>query len=108
VINPDAAINMAEGAIVDGVGNALFGEMIFQDGVPQKNNFNTYRIIRHNEAPKSIEIHFVKSETDPTGLGEPPFPPVFAAVANALFKATGKRFYQQPFIKDIQAAGLMV
>ena len=57
-------------------------------------------MIRQKEAPKSVEVHFVKNEFDPTGLGEPLFPPVFAAVANALYKATGKRFYDQPF-KDI-------
>lgn len=102
VINPDAATNMAEGGIVDGIGNALFGEMTFSKGVPAKKNFDTYRMIRQKEAPKSVEVHFVKNEFDPTGLGEPLFPPVFAAVANALYKATGKRFYDQPF-KDISA-----
>lgn len=100
VINPDAAKNMAEGGMVDGIGNALFGEMTFNNGVPAKKNFDTYRMIRQKDAPKAIEVHFVKNEFDPTGLGEPLFPPVFAAVANALYKATGKRFYDQPF-KDI-------
>lgn len=102
VVNPDAAINMSEGAIVDGIGNALYGEMTFQDGVPQKNNFNTYRMIRNSEAPKSIEVHFVKNEKDPTGLGEPLFPPIFAALANALYKARGKREYNQPFLSEKQ------
>lgn len=104
VVNPDAARNMGEGGIVDGVGNALFGEMTFVDGVPQKNNFDKYRIIRQKEAPKSIEVHFVGNDHDPTGLGEPLFPPVFAAVANALYKATGKRFYDQPFAKGLQVS----
>lgn len=102
VINPDAAANMGEGAIVDGVGNALFGELTFKDGVPEKNNLNQYRIIRHSEAPKSIEVHFVKNEHDPTGLGEPLFPPIFAAVSNALYKATGTRYYQQPFAPQLE------
>jgi isoquinoline 1-oxidoreductase subunit beta len=101
VINPDAATNMGEGGIVDGIGNALYGEMPFQDGVPQKHNFDKYRMIRLKEAPKSIEIHFVKNETDPTGLGEPLFPPTFAALANALYKAKKKRFYHQPFVSDL-------
>ena len=103
VVNPDAAANMGEGAIVDGIGNALYGEMTFKDGVPQKNNFDTYRMVRHSEAPKSIEVHFVKNEKDPTGLGEPLFPPIFAALANALHKATGKRFYEQPFGKQLES-----
>jgi len=98
VVNPDAAANLAEGAIVDGIGNAFFGGMTFKDGVPEKNNFDKYRMIRHSEAPKTIEVHFVQSEHNPTGMGEPAFPPVFGAVANALYKATGKRYYQQPFL----------
>lgn len=102
VINPDAARNMGEGGIVDGIGNALFGELTFRDGVPEKNNFHQYRMIRQKDAPKHIEVHFVKNNEDPTGLGEPLFPPVFAAVANALYKATGKRFYDQPFGKELQ------
>jgi isoquinoline 1-oxidoreductase beta subunit len=97
VINPDAARNMGEGAIVDGIGNALYGEIAFQNGVPDKMNFDTYRMIRMREAPKSIEIHFVENQEDPTGLGEPFFPPVFGALANALYKAMDKRFYDQPF-----------
>jgi isoquinoline 1-oxidoreductase beta subunit len=104
VINPDAARNMGEGGIVDGIGNALFGELTFKDGVPDKNNFHQYKMIRQKEAPKSIEIHFVKNEIEPTGLGEPLFPPVFAAVANALHKATGKRFYEQPFAKHLEVS----
>ncbi len=53
-------------------------------------------------APKAIDVHFVKNEMAPTGLGEPPFPPVFGAVANALYKATGKRFYNQPFQIELE------
>lgn len=106
VINPDAAMNMGEGGIVDGIGNALYGELTFKDGVPEKNNFNRYRLIRMSEAPKVIEVHFVKNEEQPTGLGEPLFPPVFAGVANALYKATGKRFYNQPFGNDMQPSGV--
>jgi isoquinoline 1-oxidoreductase subunit beta len=108
VVNPDAAANMGEGAIIDGIGNALYGEMTFKDGVPEKNNFNTYRMIRHSEAPKAVEVHFVKNEEDPTGLGEPLFPPIFGAVANALHKATGRRFYEQPFGKQLQSTSANV
>jgi isoquinoline 1-oxidoreductase beta subunit len=103
VVNPDAAANMAEGGIVDGIGNSLFGEMPIENGVPRKNNFHQYQLIRQKEAPKSIEVHFVQSTKDPTGLGEPLFPPIFAAMANALYKATGKRYYNQPFGRDIPA-----
>ncbi len=100
VINPDAATNLCEGGIVDGIGNALYGELSFKDGVPQKSNFDRYRMIRMSEAPKHIDVHFVENDIDPTGLGEPMFPPVFAAVSNAMYKATGKRYYHQPFLDN--------
>lgn len=104
VVNPDAARNLAEGAIVDGIGNALYGELTFKDGIPEQNNFHQYRMIRQAEAPERIDIHFVENDIDPTGLGEPTFPPVFGALANALYKATGKRFYNQPFINGNEVA----
>jgi isoquinoline 1-oxidoreductase beta subunit len=105
VVNPDAAKNMAEGAITDGIGNAFYGELTFKDGVPEKSNFDKYRMIRMGEAPKEIEVHFVQNEIAPTGMGEPPFPPIFGAVANAIFKATGERQYDQPFLGDKQVLG---
>jgi isoquinoline 1-oxidoreductase beta subunit len=101
VVNPDAAINLAEGGIVDGIGHAMYSELTFKDGEPEQKNFDDYRLIRHSEAPKSIELHFVKNETDPTGLGEPPYPPVMGALANALYKATGKRHYHQPYFRNL-------
>ena len=103
VVNPDAATNLTEGGIVDGIGNALYGAMTFKDGVPDKNNFNKYRMIRYREAPKAIDVHFVQNDFDPTGMGEPSFPPVFGALANALYKATGKRLYDQPFGTSLNA-----
>ncbi|MBY0433546.1 MAG: molybdopterin-dependent oxidoreductase, partial [Cyclobacteriaceae bacterium] len=99
VINPDAAVNMVQGAVVDGIGNAFYGGLTHKEGVPGQKNFNQYRMIRHKEAPQKIDVHFVENDIDPTGLGEPPFPPVFAAVANALYKANRKRYYEQPFLK---------
>jgi len=69
----------------------------FDQDAPNKSNYERNKMIRICESPKSIEAHFVKNDIDPTGLGEPLFPPVFAALANALYKASGKRFYDQPF-----------
>jgi isoquinoline 1-oxidoreductase subunit beta len=103
VVNPDAAINMVEGGTVDGIGHALYSELSFENGITQQSNFDTYRLIRHREAPKKIDVHFVENGLDPTGLGEPPSPPVQGALANALYKATGKRIYKQPFYPEINA-----
>tara|TARA_R110000868_G_scaffold145181_3_gene365222 strand:+ start:32275 stop:34524 length:2250 start_codon:yes stop_codon:yes gene_type:complete len=105
VVNPDAASNLAEGGAVDGIGHAMYSGMTFKDGVPEQTNFDRYRLIRHKEAPKVIETHFVESDIDPTGLGEPPFPPIMGALANALYKATGQRHYHQPFISEKQVIG---
>ena len=105
VVNPDAAVNMAEGGIVDGIGHAMYSGMTFNQGKPEQSNFDRYRIIRNNEAPKAIEVHFVENEIDPTGLGEPPFPPIMGAVANALYRATGQRHYHQPFMTETTLKG---
>lgn len=100
VVNPDAATNMIEGGVIDGIGHAMYSAISFKDGTPQESNFDKYRIIRHNEAPSKQEVHFVQNEIDPTGLGEPPLPPVMGALANALYKAKGERYYHQPFTSN--------
>jgi len=105
VINPIAATNLSEGGIVDGLGHSMYSAITFKDGVPQQTNFNGYRLIRHSEAPKQIDVHFVDNNIDPTGLGEPLNPPVIGALANALYKATGKRYYDQPFIVEQKILG---
>jgi isoquinoline 1-oxidoreductase subunit beta len=102
VVNPLAATNMVEGAVVDGIGNSMYSHLTFNNGATEQTNFDRYRMIRHREAPESIDVHFVQNEIAPTGLGEPPFPPVFAAVANAMYKATGKRYYNQPYMVQQQ------
>ena len=105
VVNPDAAVNLSEGGLVDGIGHALYSAMNFKEGVPQQQNFDAYRLIRHKEAPKHIQVDFVQNEIAPTGLGEPTFPPVIGALANALYRATGRRYYNQPFITDKPLVG---
>ena len=78
----------------------MYSAMTFREGAPEQTNFDRYRLIRHSEAPRNIDVHFVDNGIDPTGLGEPPFPPVMGALANALYRATGRRVYHQPFISD--------
>ena len=105
VINPLAAKNQIEGGIIDGIGHATYSEMTFKDGKPQQSNFDTYRLIRHKEAPKEIESFFVDNGIDPTGLGEPSLPPITGALANAMYRATGRRYYSQPFITEKPVVG---
>ena len=105
VVNPEGAINQIEGGIIDGIGHAMYSGLTFSEGRPEQNNFDKYRLIRHAEAPEAIEVFFVENGIKPTGLGEPSLPPVSGALANALAKATGKRFYKQPFVNEMEVLG---
>ena len=99
VINDSGARQQVMGAIVDGYGHAMFGKVSFKEGKADQNNFHQYRLIRMKEIPE-VEVHFVDNGIDPTGLGEPALPPTGGAVANAIFKATGKRLKNQPFMEE--------
>lgn len=99
VVNPSGAETQVEGSIIDGIGHAMFAELTLTNGKPDQTNFHAYRMIRMNEAPE-VEIHFIKSNVAPTGLGEPALPPAGAALANAAFAASGVRLKNQPFIKS--------
>lgn len=105
VVNPDAAKNMIEGGVVDGIGHAMYSQLTFDNGVPNEVNFDKYQLIRHSQAPQEIEVFFVENEIAPTGLGEPGLPPAAGALANALYKATGKRYYHQPFMTNEPVVG---
>lgn len=102
MVNPEGALNQIEGGIIDGIGHALYGQLTFTDGKPDQQNFDTYRLIRHAEAPNTIDVHFVENGIAPTGLGEPSLPPVIGALANALSAAKGERVYDQPFIGSLR------
>lgn len=102
VVNPLGAMNQARGGVLDGIGHALYADFGFKNGVPLANNFNGYQLIRMAQTPK-VKVHFIDSNIAPTGLGEPTLPPVGAAVANAIYKATGKRLTKFPYLKYLNA-----
>jgi isoquinoline 1-oxidoreductase beta subunit len=99
VVNSSGANQQVRGGVVDGMGHALFGNLTFKEGAAEQKNFNNYRLIRFKEVPE-IDVHFVNNGIDPTGLGEPALPPTGGAIANAIYQATGKRLYHQPFNKQ--------
>ncbi|MBC7912893.1 MAG: xanthine dehydrogenase family protein molybdopterin-binding subunit [Pyrinomonadaceae bacterium] len=99
VINLSGAKQQVMGGIIDGMGHAMYGNLSFVKGAAEQINYNKYRLIRMKEIPQ-IDAHFVNNGIDPTGLGEPALPPTAGAVANAIFKASGKRIRKQPFIDD--------
>lgn len=99
VVSLNGATHQVMGGIVDGLGHAMYSKLSFREGAADQNNYNSYRLIRMKEVPE-VETYFVDNGIDPTGLGEPALPPTGGAVANAIFKATGKRLRNQPFIEE--------
>jgi isoquinoline 1-oxidoreductase beta subunit len=105
LIHPDQALAQMQSCINFGQAACMYGEITFKDGTVQQDNFDTFRVTRINEAPKTLNIHFIKSNTTPGGLGEPGTAVVQPAIANAIFAATGKRVRTSPFTpENISAA----
>jgi isoquinoline 1-oxidoreductase beta subunit len=98
MVNPLTIEEQAEGSVIFGLSAALYGKITIKNGAPVEGNFDTYRMVRLAEAPK-IDVHLVPSGGKVWGgAGEPATPPIAAAVANAIFAATGKRIRTLPIM----------
>jgi isoquinoline 1-oxidoreductase beta subunit len=95
VVNPDTVRAQIQGAIIFGITAALYGEITLKDGRVEQTNFDTYQMLRINEAP-AIEVHIVQSPESPGGMGEAGTSLIAPAVTNAIFAATGKRLRKLP------------
>ena len=95
VVNLSGAEAQVQGGVLDGLSAALHGEITVQKGRVQQRNFDGYPLLRMREAPP-VEVHFIASAAPPSGLGEPPVPPVAPALANAIFALTGTRLRRLP------------
>jgi len=95
VVNPDIVRAQIEGAIIFGIGAALYGEITLKNGRVEQTNFDTYQVLRINEAP-AIEVHIVRSFEPPGGMGEAGTSAIVPAVTNAIVAATGKRLRKLP------------
>ena len=95
VINPDTVRAQVESAVVWATTAALYGEITVKDGRTQQSNFNDYRVLKMADSPL-VEVHLIRNLEAPTGVGEPAVPPLAAALANAVFAATGVRLRALP------------
>jgi isoquinoline 1-oxidoreductase beta subunit len=98
-VNPDTIRAQIEGGVIFGLTAALYGEITLERGRVVQGNFDSYRIMRIDEAPE-IEVHIIHSDAEPGGIGEPGTSAIAPAVVNAIFAATGKRLRRLPIKPD--------
>ncbi|SFP91786.1 molybdopterin cofactor-binding domain-containing protein [Variovorax sp. 770b2] len=94
-VNPDVVVAQIEGGVIFGLSSVLYGRITVANGRVEQGNFDTYPVLRMQEAPP-IEVHLIASTAEPGGVGEPGTAGAIAAVANAVFAATGRRAFALP------------
>lgn len=103
VVNPGGVEAQIEGGIAFGLSTVLGGEITIRKGRVEQSSFRDYPVIRMDQMPR-VEIHIVRSTVSPTGMGEPPVPPVAPAVTNAIFNASGVRVRRLPLRLPVSAS----
>jgi isoquinoline 1-oxidoreductase beta subunit len=99
IINLSGAMNQCEGGVVDGFSTMLGLEITMEGGRIQQSNFHQYPLLRMADHPQ-VEVHFIQTNDNPTGVGEPALPPVAPAICNAIFAASGHRVRTLPLTKE--------
>ena len=99
IVNMSGALNQVQGAVIDGLSTMVGQKITMENGVIEQSNLHQYPVLRIDAAPK-VDVHFIQSDNEPTGLGEPGLPPLAPAVTNAIFAAIGKRVRKMPLIDE--------
>ena len=95
IVNLSGAENQCQGGVIDGISTMMGQEITMTNGRIEQSNFDQYPLLRTNSRPE-IDVHFIDSGYAPTGIGEPAFPPLAAAVCNAIYTASGERIRSIP------------
>lgn len=98
IINMSGAVSQVQGSVVDGLSTMALQQITVKNGTVQQDNFHQYPVMRIASTPE-IDVHFIQSDNQPTGLGEPALPPLAPAVTNAIYAATGERIRSMPLLE---------
>lgn len=99
VVNENGVRHQVMGGALDGLGAALHGEVTVEAGTVLQSNFHDFPLLRMPEAP-DVDVHWIESSREPTGVGEPPYPPLAPALANAVYAASGVRIRDLPLLSE--------